>query len=177
MDTRVHIGAESESDAVPCGSDPWLVVWTRRNREHIARKELRKQGFPVFLPMITRRRPGGRKVCEVAFPRYLFARPINGSWWSMRGTKGVGYVLLHRSTGQPKTVDDSQITALLRRLEAPSERKPVWRPGDRVVALSGPLSGAAATIVLDAGSRVRLLHELLGRPSSHWYQPEDVEAA
>lgn len=94
----------------------------------------------------------------------------------MRGTKGVGYVLIN-SGGAPRMVAAEQIDALLAAVARPAGRAPAYRPGERVTALSGPFATFGGVVIHDAGERVQLLHQLLGRPTRHWYRPEDVEAA
>lgn len=145
--------------------------------EAVARKELENQGFPVFLPMLTRRLPNRHTRTEPLFGRYLFSAPrVDGYWSSMRGTRGVADVL-RDPTGQPYWLSPGAISDLMARVTTEGPRTPALLPGTIVRALSGVFQGFTGTVTMDTGERVHLLHSLFGRPASASYAPEDLEAA
>jgi len=145
--------------------------------EALARSELENQGFPVFLPMFTRRLPNRHTRVEPLFARYLFATPRDdGYWGSMRGTRGVADVL-RDPTGHPYWLSPGAISDLMARVTTEGPRTPALTAGTIVRALSGVFQGFTGTVILDSGERVQLLHTLFGRPARQWYAPEDVEAA
>jgi transcriptional antiterminator RfaH len=172
-----HTDFAPSSRAESSGSNSWLVVWTRPNMEAVARKELENQGFPVFLPMLTRRLPNRHTRTEPLFGRYLFSAPRDDGFWSaMRGTRGVADVL-RDPTGQPYWLSPGAISGLMARVVTDEPRIPSLAIGTVVRALSGVFQGFTGTVILDSGERVHLLHSLFGRPARQWYSPEDVEAA
>ena len=60
---------------------PWHVVHTKPRAEARALENLERQGFEVFLPMITLqkvRRAKLANITEPMFSRYLFLRPTPG---------------------------------------------------------------------------------------------------
>ena len=144
--------------------------------EHIAHKELKSQGFPVFLPLLEKRMPNRHKSIVPLFGRYLFASPINGFWSSMRSTRGVSDVL-RDPNGKPYEVAIRDVERLMREIVVQPIRAATHKAGTVLRALSGPMATLTGTCVLDDGERVKLLHTLFGRPVEKWYAPEDVEAA
>lgn len=145
--------------------------------EQLARNELENQGFPVFLPLFTRRLPNRHTRIEPLFARYCFAQPRDGVWSSMRGTRGVADVL-RDPAGQPYWLSPGAISDLMTRVVIDAPRASAFALGTILRAVTGPFQGFTGTVAIDTGERIQLLHTLFGRVAApRWYQPEDVEAA
>jgi len=153
------------------GSERWYAVCCKPRQEAVAEENLLRQGFQVYLPRIRirqRRRGQWLDAVEVLFPRYIFIRvdPQRRSTATVRSTRGV--LGLVRFGGQPAVVPDEVMQALLRREDAASglhqDRRPLFRSGEAVKLVDGPLSGMEAVFTQQDGEqRVILLLELLGK--------------
>lgn len=96
-----HKPSGSRSDA------PWLCVYTKPQAEIEALQHLRRQGFPVYLPLFL-----SDKRIEPLFARYLFAQPSNGSWSAIVSTRGVASVL-RKPDGSAREVPRLAVERLL----------------------------------------------------------------
>lgn len=72
----------------------WYLIMSKPKQENLAKENLIRQGYEVYLPMIslTRRRKGRYvDVVEPAFPRYLLIRldQDTDNWAPIRSTYGV----------------------------------------------------------------------------------------
>lgn len=149
----------------------WFAISCKPRQEWVARDNLLRQGFHVYLPRIQvkkRRRSQWVDVIEVLFPRYLFIRidPAKNSIAPIRSTLGV--VGLVRFGGQPAVVADEVMNALFQR-ENPDTRlhqdnQPLFNVGEPVRMIEGPLAGLEGIFVQEEGEkRVIVLLELLGK--------------
>jgi len=150
--------------------DRYYVVQAQPQREQLAVKELRQQGFRTFLPVL--RHPEkvrhGKILAprlEPLFPKYLFVQLDLSTerWRSINGTRGVTRVMCmdeHRPSPVPRE-------AMLRLLAA-GEMIDVmaaglpFNPGDTVEFEAGSFKGKQALVTLCAADRVTLLLDLLG---------------
>lgn len=149
----------------------WYAVFCKPRQEVVAEENLLRQGFHVYLPRIEttqRRRGKWTDVVEALFPRYLFIRidPARQSTASVRSTRGA--VDLMRFGGQPAVVPDWVMNALFQREDAASglhqEVRPLFRTGDPVKIVEGPLAGLDGVFTLQDGEeRVIVLLDLLGK--------------
>jgi len=120
----------------------WVVAKTRPLCELKAGRNLRQQGFEVYLPQM--RTPNQR--VALMFPSYLFVQVID-RWYSILGTIGVSYVL--RDGDVPARLPETFVDSLKARErdgavvldEAPSEVVPALKVGQRVRIVGGPLQG------------------------------------
>lgn len=148
----------------------WSLAQTKANSHAIAQRNLARQGFEVFLPMIeTTRRQGPRFVTRRTplFPGYMFVRatPTSADLSAIRSTVGVSRLLV--VAGAPAQVPDALVATLRRRCDATE----TWQPGEAALAPGaevridqGPFADFAAKIerALPDG-RVALLLEIAGR--------------
>ena len=72
----------------------WYILQTKPNAYKIASKNLKQQGFEVFLPLMVKTfKRGGKFVNDTIplFPSYLFMGSANNkiSWSSVNSTKGI----------------------------------------------------------------------------------------
>lgn len=153
------------------GRSSWYVVCCKPRQELVARENLRRQGFEVYLPQIRvpkRKQNRWVDVIDVLFPRYLFVRVDRQrqSTASIRSTRGaIGLVTFGI---EPAIVPDSVIEAILAREDAATglhvAARPVFRPGEKVTLLEGPFAGLEGVFACDDGlKRAVLLIELLGK--------------
>jgi len=147
----------------------WFLAQLKPNSHQIADRNLRRQGFEVFLPLAqeTRRRRG-RFVRQVSplFPGYIFVAfdPAARGWRAVNSTLGISRLV---SIGDaPAAVPTALVDALRARcdgsglLQAPSSVV----PGDEVKITAGPFADFVATVdQIDPDRRVWLLIDLMGQ--------------
>jgi transcriptional antiterminator RfaH len=149
----------------------WYLIHTKPSGETVARENLERQGYEVYLPRVVEpvRRGGlwSERICAL-FPRYLFLRLIEGTQAlaPVRSSFGVSGVV--RFGARYAIVADKVVDALrsresgdgVHRLVRPP--KPV--PGERVRLESGPFEGFEGIFEREAGAdRVVVLLNLLGQ--------------
>ncbi|KAB2849774.1 MAG: transcriptional activator RfaH [Hyphomicrobiaceae bacterium] len=145
---------------------PWIVVNTQPNRELVALRNLARQDFRAYCPMIVKRikHAGATKhLPRPLFPGYVFVNldPDHGIWRPIVSTLGVRSLV--KFGDKPAPLDGGFILALQEREDNGVIVRPdVVRPtepymvGQKVRMNGGPFDGAVATI-LTLGERDRLL--------------------
>ena len=144
----------------------WYALYTKPRKEEQVCSFLESQGFETYLPTVRIRKNGNYKATPF-FSCYLFVRvdPLDGLF-SLRWTPGLRRVV---SFGDhPAVVDDGVVSCLRQRLAEMEEsgyQAYRFKPGDRVVMTSGPLSDFEAVFErsLSSGQRARILVDFLGR--------------
>ncbi|QPZ91152.1 transcription termination/antitermination protein NusG [Thioclava electrotropha] len=147
----------------------WHVAQFKPNSAAIARRNLERQRFDIFLPMVeTTRRQSGKFVTRSAplFPGYLFVREQEKSarLGAVNGTQGI--TRLVALAGRPTPVSDAMIEALRARCDTQDQLQPLpeYAPGDEVTLATGPFADFVATVEkVDAEKRVWLLLDFMGR--------------
>ena len=155
----------------PVERERWYAVCCKPRQEAVAEENLLRQDYKVYLPRICirlRRRGHWLDAVEVLFPRYIFIRldPLLRSTASVRSTRGV--VGLVRFGGQPATVPDTVMDALLQREDTASglhqDKRPMFSAGEAIKLVDGPLTGMEGVFTeQDGDKRVIVLLELLGK--------------
>jgi len=148
---------------LPCGSRsdaPWLCVYTKPQAEIEALQHLRRQGFPVYLPLFL-----GDKRIEPLFARYLFAQPSNGSWSAIVHSRGVSAVL-RKPDGSAREVPRLAVERLLGLCEVnlviyPPQPLTIAQ-GDALRARTGPFAELTGVCSRTKDERVWLLMKILG---------------
>lgn len=148
----------------------WAVLNTHPHREHIAIKNLQRQEFHAYCPMVRRQRRHSRRVTEVLrplFPGYLFTQiaPDMQRWRPMLSTLGVRTVV--RCGDRLSLIDDAFIRSLKDREVDGSVARPVspYHVGQEVRLAGGAFDGLVATIIeMDEQDRLTVLMDLLNRP-------------
>lgn len=145
----------------------WIVAFTRKGCEHLAKANLDNQGYDVYLPLAI---SPGKPNPEPFFPRYLFVdtAPLDGLWRPVRSTRGCLAVLL---TGEaPSVVPDRVIDVLRRREEAGVIRlkaiakAQTFVAGQPIRVYEGNFAGFDGVFERMSGAeRVRVLLNLFGR--------------
>ncbi len=148
----------------------WYVVQTKSRQEQIAKENLVRQDFHVYLPQIrmAKRRSGRwQTVTESLFPGYLFIELdlLTQNVAPIRSTRGV--LSLVRCGAIPLPVPRALMGQLLAACggdEALIDADSFIRPGDRVELVEGPMAGFTAIVQEKTSEkRVLLLLDLLGR--------------
>jgi len=136
----------------------------------VARTNLARQGYEIYLPLIRQpRKRRGRRVTVIApmFPRYLFIRldSHTDNWGPIRSTLGVVSIVRFGQT--PAAVPDELIAFLRRREDEQGVQVlPVdeYRKGSRVRITEGTMMGYEAIFLAKSGrDRVVVLLEIMGK--------------
>jgi len=146
----------------------WYVIKTKPRQELRACKELRNQGFEVFLPLwpVEKIRHGQNVLAEEPlFASYLFIslNTVDSNWRVLRSTRGVSRLL---SFGEvPAIVPDPIIFFLKQRTDpATAQVRRYLQPQDQILIVEGPFRNLAALFLeYDGEKRAFLLLELLGQ--------------
>lgn len=148
----------------------WYLVYTKTKKEDLAKVNLERQGYPVYLPLMrTPRRRSGRRIIRVEpmFPRYLFIHldAETDNWAPIRSTLGV--VSLVRFGMFPSPVPDQLVEALRgREDEAGVQDIPVhtFEEGQRVRIEEGPFTGYEGILLARTGQeRVLILLDIVDK--------------
>jgi transcriptional antiterminator RfaH len=139
----------------------WTVVRTTSFRENAVADQLRRAGFPVYLPR-TQERARDRQLRTVPlFPCYLFAQVVK-HWAPIVAT--VGVVRLLRAGDGPARLPDYVIDELHKREVDGIVRLPPLRRGQAVRIVRGSLKGQFAIYQGMSGrDREHVLLSFLGR--------------
>lgn len=150
----------------------WYLVYTKPRQEEVARTNLSRQGYEIYLPLMRQpRRRRGRRIAVIGpmFPRYLFVHldRQTDNWGPIRSTLGV--VSIVRFGHEPAWAPDNLIVFLQSREDAqgvqaisPDE----YQPGSRVRVTDGSLMGYEGIFLARTGhDRVAVLLDIMGRSS------------
>ena len=145
----------------------WAVVNTHAHKEDLAVRNLERQDFTTYCPMIAKRVRHARKFSEVyrpLFPGYVFValNPAMDRWRPILSTFGVRTLI--RRGEQPSLLEPAFIEALkARELEGVIARPgDDLAPGQAVEMTAGYFGGLTATILeLNANERVTVLLDLV----------------
>ena len=93
----------------------WYLIYTKPNQEEVAKKNLERQAYAVYLPMSLircKKRGKVQRIIDVMFPRYLFIHldDTTEDWGPIRSTIGVS-TLVHFGVS-PAKIPDNLIRAL-----------------------------------------------------------------
>ena len=145
----------------------WYAVATKARDEAIAKSNLERQGYPVFLPTISlKKRRQGRwvPVTEPLFPGYLFVSLLLGADDPAPIRSTVGCIGLVRFGRAHAPVPSSLIAALQGTSEGAIDTPLPFNQGDKVRLIAGPFVGIEAVFDMPRGEdRVQVLLELLGK--------------
>jgi transcription antitermination factor NusG len=146
----------------------WYALFVRPRYEKAVATVLARKGLNVFLPLISSSRLWGRRRADVLlpmFPCYVFCHfELNSQRVLILGTPGVARIVGLGHSATP--VDDSEITAIIRVVEAgvASEPWPYSCWGQTVRITQGALAGVKGILVRSRNQhRLILSIELLQR--------------
>lgn len=148
----------------------WYLAYTKSRQEALAKLNLERQGFEVYLPLYKVFAQRGRAMHlanEPMFPQYLFFKPSHSgqSISVVRSTTGVLTII--RFSAEPAIVN-AQVVQSIRDFERqrncaePSSISP-FQPGTHVRLRAGALRGIEGLVTAVSSKRVSLLLEILGR--------------
>ena len=150
-------------------SKAWYLIFTKPRMEHVARENLERQHYQIFLPQIqiSKRLRGRYNRCiEAMFPRYLFIHldTVLDNWMPIRSTQGVSHLI--RFGGLPAQVPDELIAELMSNQDenglniAPTRE---IHHGDRIEILDGPMAGYVGLFEqYCSAERVQILLKIVG---------------
>ena len=148
----------------------WYLIYTKPHKEHVARENLERQGYEVYLPMarIRRRRLGkGANRIEPLFPRYLFIKldTQTDNWSPIRSTVGVSNLV--KFGMHPSRVPEALIELLYDRCDEEGVEDisvKEFKSGESVRVMEGPMMGLEGVFMAKTGSdRVMVLLDIVGK--------------
>ena len=145
----------------------WYLIHTKPRQEQIAKENLLRQGYEIYLPLAPVRRRRKKKITQVIepmFPRYLFIQLSDQTddWRPIRSTLGVSVLVKFGEV--PAKIPVTLIQELRSREDESGvqvlEQKTLSK-GDHVRIAEGPLEGYAGIYQCKTGKdRVMLLLEI-----------------
>lgn len=153
----------------------WHLVHTKPRGETRALQNLERQGFEVFLPMITLqkvRRGKLTSVTEPMFSRYLFIRTtsIMQDLSLVRSTLGV--IQLVRFGNVPAKVPNDWVESMCLQ---PAVQEKLFNAGDKILIGNGVLKGLDAVFIQpDGETRAMVLITLLSKPHMVSYETANL---
>lgn len=162
----------------------WYLVYAKPRQEELAKKNLDRQGYETYLPLIRQmRRRLGRRMAVTApmFPRYLFLHLDRhaDNWSPIRST--VGVVSIVRFGHEPAEVPENLIVQLKARDDPHGVQVlPLdeYQQGGRVRIVEGSLTGYEGIFVARSGrDRVVVLLEIMGQYARTTVDPAAIEPA
>lgn len=160
----------------------WFLAQLKPNCVHIAERNLKRQGFPIFLPLeekTVRRKARFVQSLVPLFPGYIFVSidPSLGQWRPVNSTYGVSRIV---SFGQePAAVPLEIVSELMLRCDSSGKLLPpkLLQPGDRVRITTGPFAEFVAEVEKIAPDRrVWVLMELMGGQTRVAVSPDRLSA-
>ena len=145
----------------------WYAVATKARDEAVAKANLERQEYRVFLPTISlKKRRQGRwtPVTEPLFPGYLFVSLVLGADDPAPIRSTVGCIGLVRFGQNHTRVPSSLIAALHGKSNGAVDPPLPFNQGDKVRLIAGPFAGIEAVFDMPRGEeRVQVLLQLLGK--------------
>jgi len=128
----------------------WYLIYCKPQQERVARDNLERQGYVIYLPLApVRRRKKGRtvRIIDPIFPRYLFINLSDQTddWGPIRSTIGVSSLV--RFGQVPAKIPDSLIEGLRAREDSEGIQEipeKGFKPGDKVRIAEGIMEGFEA---------------------------------
>ena len=147
----------------------WFLVYTKAKEEMRAERNLEKQGFETFLPMIERKNLNKSGHCSIRplFPRYIFTKfkVEKNNLTTINSTRGVSHLVMFGSnlaqisTNILENIRSKVDTENIIRIEEVSKE---FKPGDKIFIQSGILEGKKAKFLsLGGRDRIRILLNLM----------------
>lgn len=147
----------------------WYLIYTKPQQERVAKDNLERQGYEIYLPMLQKRIRKGRSYHyrnDPIFPRYLFIQLSEqlDDWGPIRSTIGVTHLV--KFGNQPAALPDELITQLKLSESDEGVRIPVEKelvPGEAVRFIDGTMHGYEAIFECKSSSdRVLVLMKIAG---------------
>ena len=147
----------------------WFLLQFKPNSHRLAERNLNRQGFETFLPLLeVTKYKYNRHLSDLRplFPGYMFVAfdPETGPWRQINSTIGVSKLVSFGD--QPSPIPFDLISGLMARCSSVGKLLPPNQldKGDAVQLLTGPFTNYIAKVeTIDAEQRVWVLMELMGR--------------
>ena len=148
----------------------WYLIYTKPQKELVARENLERQGYEIYLPLarLRRRRMGkGVTRIEPLFPRYLFIRLDTklDNWSPIRSTLGVSNLV--KFGMYPSAVPDALIELLCDRCDEEGVQDIIpeeYKKGEAIRVLEGPMTGLEGVFLAKTSNdRVMVLLDIVGK--------------
>ena len=158
----------------------WFAVATKARNEHVAKANLERKDYRVFLPTISlkkRRRGRWTPVTEPLFPGYLFVSLAFGADDPAPIRSTLGCIGLVRFGQTHSPVPSALIAALKGSPEGAIDTPLFFNQGDNVRLIAGPFSGIEAIYEMPRGDdRAEVLLELLGKVQRLTVNQDDLSS-
>ena len=147
----------------------WFLIQCKPNSHFLAKKNLERQRFVTFLPLLNSTKRTSRHFFnsqQPLFPGYLFISvdPEKAAWRTINGTVGVRRVV---SFGHlPEPVPSTLIISLMERCDEEGKIKyfKTLKPGQDVEVLSGPFAKFSAIVEkIEEKERLWILLNMMGQ--------------
>jgi transcriptional antiterminator RfaH len=148
----------------------WYLIYAKPHKELVAKENLERQGYEVYLPMarVRRRRMGKGATCiEPLFPRYLFIHldTKTDNWSPIRSTLGVSNLV--KFGMHPSAVPELLIDLLRDRCDEEGIQditQGEFKSGESVRVMEGPMVGLEGVFLAKTSSdRVMVLLDIVGK--------------
>jgi transcriptional antiterminator RfaH len=163
---------------------PWAVAQNKAGCDHIASRNLQRQNFEIFNPLLTVRRIIRNKLVHVqeqVFSGYIFILlEPSQRWTPINSTMGILRLITRKGAGfydEPRYLPDDFVPGLQRRCRVDDDRrKEKWilAPGTLVRVINGPLISREGIVTWSNSERVKLLLSVLDRSVKVELHPGDV---
>jgi transcriptional antiterminator RfaH len=146
----------------------WFLAQLKPNSVNIAERNLRRQGFELFLPLEEVTKRVNSKFVQKTrplFPGYIFVslEAAQGAWRTINSTYGITKLVSFGKS--PAPVPSEIVTALQTRCDASGKlvSPPALQPGDTIEVVAGPFADLIADIErIDADRRIWILLDIMG---------------
>lgn len=161
----------------------WFLAQCKPNRQIVAKRNLLRQGFLTFLPMVeeTRRVSGKFSTKPMPlFPGYIFVNICisSGAWRSVNSTYGVTKLVSFGS--EPAVVPKLFMEQIFLRCDSNEMLLPAkdFEIGDEVLLTKGPFANCIGIIEhIEPDRRIFLLMEMMGSYTRVSVCAEDLQLA
>ena len=133
----------------------WYVLYTRSRAEEKVQKELSLRNYHVYLPLTRKlkvwRNRQKKLISHILFPNYIFIKTTCCKLNSIIQLPDI--VSFINCSGEPSVVPDKEIDAIRNMIDYNIDIsiEPVFKTGERVKIVDGPLSGYEGILVEQKG--------------------------
>ena len=147
----------------------WFVAKVKPNAHFKAKKNIEKQGFETFLPLVESTRRASQKFANQLiplFPGYIFVafEADNFKWHSINNTFGVNKLIA--SENIPMRIPSAFVHCLKSRCNEDGKLLDIksLQVGNKIKVLHGPFTEAVGEIErIDPQNRITILLDMLGQ--------------
>ena len=160
----------------------WFLAQLKPNSAQIAYKNLDRQGFQTFLPMVEETRQRNGKFLTAnrpLFPGYIFVAidVTKGLWRTVNATYGITKLVSFGK--EPAPVQRDLVSQLMLGCDTSGKLLPpeLLEPGDQVMLTNGPFANFAAEVQKIApDQRVWVLMDIMGAQTRVAVRADQIKA-